>query len=468
MNIKLPIEVVRNIFQRLSNFISRNSTSLNIAEYWRGSSTAFDQIATKNSATIYFVEEEANFKLTTDELAIGQDTYAANLYFFDEGSIMITLVQGVISRYNLSTPYELATAQKQIPELNLFTFVTDGITQFTSGTAVSSDGLHVFVSQDIIGNGARIRRVDLATPFDFSSLTLHPDVFIMPTNPEHITGIYISDNGTKLTYSNQNSPVVVGTIDMSTPYDLTTASVSATNLKFTTLPFEPVWSNGGLTLTYLRGQNYEQVTVSTPYRIDTQTDVQSISRTSIGNTIAGNVDLEDDANRAFSHDGKYFFAFAEVEHKIIKFKTAQPFDFVTRLSNTGEFDLYLGENELSHPYEEPVANENEWSANENIRSSIVHPDASLNPVGLAGSTNPTGKLGILYWGPLSIFNSDGDKILGNIPSKYHPPHPVYFTVSVDDGTSTYMTLGTDGALFLKSARANRIYTMPSTTYPLKS
>jgi len=133
---------------------------------------------------------------------------AGKHYYLPDGK------SGDIEYYTLSTPYDLATRTKQ------FTFnATD-----RANIVVSPDGSRAIIYEGV-GTGKYLQ-FDLTTPFDLSTHTSGTEVSNLPDAGQG--SIQLNDDGSRLYISEQGNNSFIEQFDLSTPFDITTATSAGT------------------------------------------------------------------------------------------------------------------------------------------------------------------------------------------------------------------------------------------------
>lgn len=217
------------------------------------------------------------------------------------------------------------------PNLSSFSYdsVSLGTNELT-GLSMSSDGYNLYVS---VANTNGVDQWSLSTPFDLSTATYtySLDTSSVDTNER---GVAISSDGSKLYFLGINSDSV-HQYAMSTPYDLSTASLD-TSFSVASqygLPMDVAFSPDGTNM-YVSGYNNSSgywYTLSTAWDVDTASFSGSTSAFTQENTIFGlNV----------SADGTQFFVCGNGSDTLYMYNASTPFDLTT-VSYSGE-SFFLG------------------------------------------------------------------------------------------------------------------------------
>ena len=153
-----------------------------------------------------------------------QTTNPYGLRISQDGTRVIILdrVDSNLVQYNLSTAYDITTAVAQGTEFSLSTQTTSPM-----GIAVSNSGAKVYVSTETAPDN--IYQYDLSTSWDVSTASYSGNSFSPQTQAASSSGIYVKEDGTKL-YVRDITTDVVYQYTMSTPYDVSTASYDSKSL----------------------------------------------------------------------------------------------------------------------------------------------------------------------------------------------------------------------------------------------
>ena len=153
-----------------------------------------------------------------------QTTNPYGLRISQDGTRVIILdrVDSNLVQYNLSTAYDITTSVAQGTEFSLSTQTTSPM-----GIAVSNSGAKVYVSNE--ENPDNIYQYDLSTSWDVSTASYSGNSFSPQTQAASSSGIYVKEDGTKL-YVRDITTDVVYQYTMSTPYDVSTASYDSKSL----------------------------------------------------------------------------------------------------------------------------------------------------------------------------------------------------------------------------------------------
>ncbi|WP_149304988.1 cadherin domain-containing protein [Pareuzebyella sediminis] len=149
-------------------------------------------------------------------------TRKLGLEFSNDGSKMYTIGfdANIIVEYTLSTPYSVSTASFT-SELDIY---DNG--RYPRGLAFNSTGTKLFVYS---GLTKTIYAYDISTPYDLTTATIGTDSFDVTTYSSSlaIEGLDFNPDGTKLYLTNVNSPSIVQ-FDLTTPFEVASATYSNT------------------------------------------------------------------------------------------------------------------------------------------------------------------------------------------------------------------------------------------------
>jgi hypothetical protein len=154
----------------------------------------------------------------------GQTTNPYGLRMSADGTRVIVLdrVDSNLVQYNLSTAYDITTAVAQGSEFSLSTQTTSPM-----GITVSNSGAKVYVSTETSPDN--IYQYDLSTAWDVSTASYSGNLFSPQTQAASSSGIFVKEDGTKL-YVRDITTDAVYQYTMSTPYDISTASYDSKSL----------------------------------------------------------------------------------------------------------------------------------------------------------------------------------------------------------------------------------------------
>ncbi len=266
------------------NTNGNDSASITIAVNDSGSNDAFDELSNQTVA-LTLTDDGDNLPVFTNPLGL-QNFSSVNfitskyltssvgfrklgLEFSNDGTKMYSIAfdNDLIVEYTLSTPYSVATATRTY-ELSV---TANG--QYPRGLAFSADGSKMF----ILSQGTRvIYAYDLSTPYDLSTAVIGTDSFdISSYTSLSVEGVDFNPEGTRmyLTNSRTNSSSIEQ-FDLSTPFEIATSSYVGTkdiSTRFSGSVYGITFGNGGTQMfigNYSDGRVVEY-RLSTPYDVST-------------------------------------------------------------------------------------------------------------------------------------------------------------------------------------------------------
>ncbi|MDB0602651.1 hypothetical protein PL373_16235 [Tenacibaculum maritimum] len=331
---------ILSAIQQLQSTVIRKSeaNSLNINKYWRGLVTAYDLLP-KDNNTLYFVQQTETFKKLGDSLSFSAEKIHHR--FNDNGTILLVLIisasQKVIEKYNLSVPYDLTSAVKDSTTLDLYSIFT--AVGFDLGFTVSSNGSHIFVvTSNNSGTPNEIRQITLSAPYNLTSPTLKPEKF---SGVPYLKGIDISEDGTQIVYA-QNSHTInqLGVIQLSTPYEIGTASFSAANKRATGTPYNPlILEKGKKVIAFSNG--FREFKLSRPFDFTSLISASAHSSYDLDGLRINHLD-----GFTISKDGKLAFVVARSSDAqtstLHRFKLSRVNSMATDEAPINEYKVYLG------------------------------------------------------------------------------------------------------------------------------
>jgi len=203
-----------------------------------------------------------------------------------------------------------------------FTSEFDVSDQTTSGTGVrfNSDGSKAYVNST---SGASLFQYDLSTAFDLSTASFSSSASFT-ANLTDVTGFDLVDNDSRL-YICDGSDDDINQFDLSTPGDVTTASFVAAGVSNNLGSRQnslTVSADG--TQMYVAQKFDDQILkidVSTPFDVTTATAGSKISTSS---------QTTDPTGIRFDNDGERAYVCNVADTKIYKYDLSTPFDFATK------------------------------------------------------------------------------------------------------------------------------------------
>jgi len=215
---------------------------------------------------------------------------------------------GVIEHYTLPTPYDLANRSLQ--------FTLTGMSG-SPGICLSNDGTRAVVYDG--PNSGLYSQYDLSTPFELSTVTNRTDITNLPD--ANLGSIQFGDNGNKFYITDTGNFSFIRQYDLSTPYDITTASSSGSqNLGQGGQPGSPAFNSDGTKLIW--GERIGQEIYSTP--LSTAFDI-----TTIGSVTSFSANSGDPSAVALSIDGTQLYTRHWSPSIVAEYEFGTPFDIGT-------------------------------------------------------------------------------------------------------------------------------------------
>jgi len=196
-----------------------------------------------------------------------QDSTSEDIAWNDDGSRLYESAGDKIYQNTVSTPFDIATASFDT-SIN-----TNNNEAAARGLAFSNDGTKMVV---LIQSPDIIQQYDLSTGFDISTASFDVDIPTQDTIPR---GIAWNDDGSRLYESGNTSGGDIYQSTLSTPFDISTASFSTSITSQDGHPRGIAWNDDGSRL-YEVGDTQNQIyqyTVSTAFDISSASFSTSIS-----------------------------------------------------------------------------------------------------------------------------------------------------------------------------------------------
>ena len=190
-----------------------------------GSEYANPVTGAKVSILLNMYETDATFTVSANTLDIGIS--ADDMHFKEDGTKLYALGNaGGIRQYTLSTAWDLSTATQD----SLSSFSWTHPNQYPQGIALSADGYTAVILDE--GSGGKVLQYDLSTPFDMNTATYNTTIGERNFSLGHI-GSSNSESGGARWYDSGNilslhgrSRSVVSTVDCSAnPYTINGATL---------------------------------------------------------------------------------------------------------------------------------------------------------------------------------------------------------------------------------------------------
>ena len=260
------------------------------------------------------------FDVTTMSFTDGNSRSVGNLFEFPEGvafsadGTRMFVTGGAvprISQYDLSTPWDVASASTgdvygvRSQDLN------------PEGVAFSADGTRMFM---LGSTNDRIHQYDLSAPWDITTAST-PDSYDIPSQNIALTNVAFSTDGTRM-FILESTNDRIHQYDLSTPWDITTASYDNNSYNVTSQDVIPVgvaFSTDG-THMFILGNEHDRVY---QYDLSTPWDVTDVSYTGDSHLIRPQ-DL-DPRDVTFSTDGTRMFMLGTQTDRVYQYDQSQAF-----------------------------------------------------------------------------------------------------------------------------------------------
>jgi sugar lactone lactonase YvrE len=169
----------------------------------------------------------------------------------DDGSSIILLTsdggQVTVYRFNLSTPYDLNSTVSYSPVADRG-LISNVLVNDANDFDMSRDGTEIYVGNR---SNDRVYQWSLNTPWDISEISGSDKVKedLVEGSSEQLNGVAITSDGSALLTLGYSFPEsTVYQYDLSTPYDVETASYSGNSFGVANLSGESFVQGGGLSL----------------------------------------------------------------------------------------------------------------------------------------------------------------------------------------------------------------------------
>lgn len=247
----------------------------------------------------------------------GQLVNARDVCFSADGTKMYTICTlfDAVFQYSLSTAFDLSTASYDSVSFTL----TGGVSN-PHGIAFNTDGTKMYALDQ---TADEVFQYSLSTAFDISTTSYDSVSFSVASQANYNTDLFFSTDGTKMYVVNMFSPSEIFQYDLSTAFDLSTASYNSVSFSATGEPQQPsaVVLNPDGTKMYVVYQGPSSNTGSIrSYSLSTAFDISTASydnaTTSISTGTAGYP-----YGMHFSSDGTKMFILTENEEYVYQYST---------------------------------------------------------------------------------------------------------------------------------------------------
>ena len=152
---------------------------------------------------------------------------------------MIGSVQKKVFQFSLSTAYDVSTASYDNVSVSVATQAP-----LPRAMKFKPDGTRLYIVNYVSSNSDdAIYQYNLSSPFDLSTMTYSNNSLSVGSQNTHPRGLTFKPDGTKLFLCGQTAPNKLFEYDLTTPWDLSTASYSNKNFTFTQEPVDNSWHN---------------------------------------------------------------------------------------------------------------------------------------------------------------------------------------------------------------------------------
>lgn len=353
MKTRLPKQVLRYILNALQGLIKRAADSPKfVAEYWRGAKEDYDAIVTKDPTTLYIVEDDAarvfeeninTIKSRDANIGYGGESYIDSVglrYFVGYSNNSVAFRKSsLIKQYFLAKPFDLSQAHDSGISLDLFDYSPSTVDyNFIKRFQFSEDGTKIFFSDIAVSTPDYwIYCLDLSAPWNLSNPTFNSANKLQV--PAMINFSFVQDGS--LLFAIRSSTNAITKYELSTPYDLTTATeVESTNLSdivgFKTPEGAPTFSPDGTKFYLNTNTEIFQATLTTPFDLKTKIADASIATHGTPTNVVFNKDGTE-LTYLVNKDGG-----GQYEAYLNRYKLAIPYDISIEQKDR-ETSLYLGE-----------------------------------------------------------------------------------------------------------------------------
>ena len=245
----------------------------------------------------------------------GQMVNARDVCLSADGTKMYTVgsLYDAVFQYSLSTAFDLSTASYDSVSYTL----TGGVTNPQS-IAFNPDGTKMYAVDQ---SADKVFQYSLSTAFDISTTSYDNVSFSVSSQSNYNTDLFFSTDGTKMYVVNMFSPSEIFQYDLSTGFDLSTASYNSVSYSLTGQPSQPsaVTLNPDGTKMYVIYQGSSNNTsVIRSYSLSTAFDISTASydNASTSLSITGYPD-----GMHFSSDGTKIFILFDNSEYVYQYST---------------------------------------------------------------------------------------------------------------------------------------------------
>jgi len=257
----------------------------------------------------------------------GQDLQVTAFEFNGDGTklFMLGFTNNTIFRYSLSTPYDVSTATYDNVSVAVHILSPN-----SRGMKFKPDGTKLYIISDGTGT-EKIYQYDLSTAYDITSMTYSNNSLNVGTQNTLPTGFAFKSDGTKLFFVGMTSSSTVYEYDLSSAWDLSTASynnvsfsVHSQDTNMTDVTFN---SDGTKMFTCGYGLDYIY-----QYNLSTAWDISSASYSNISFDIGNELGVP--RQIGFNSDGSRLWAVGNSSDAIFEYSTSSTYQQQARLTHS--------------------------------------------------------------------------------------------------------------------------------------
>ncbi len=267
-----------------------------------------------------------------DSYTIGEDTDPRGIAFSNDGKRMfITGIQNdKVYQYNLTTAFDVSTASYSNNSIDLGT-VANGSQTDPRAIIFNNDGTKMF-TLDSQGD-SDVNEFTLSTAFDLSSTVTFVDSFSISSQTTKSRDLVFNDDGTKMfVYDNETTPKV-SQYNLSTAYDVSTASYSNNYTISGTVGDRGIaFSIDGKKMFINDMDGVFEYTLSTGF--DLSSTITQIGTFNIGGQDTSNCTM------TFNNDGTKMFFVGHTGNDVNEYTLTTPFS-LTNISGEHDGDVLL-------------------------------------------------------------------------------------------------------------------------------
>jgi hypothetical protein len=176
---------------------------------------------------------------------------------------------GTLQKYTMVTPYDFQnTVLAQTVSIPAGSAISSSGATFTRYVYVEENGQYLYRFASLSTGNVTIAQYYMSTPFDLTTLLWQKDQTFAHLGFGNPSWTFISPDGTKLFYGNDN---ILRQLDMSVPYDIATATVTSIDVApyIIDISLPLFFLDAGITAYSARGEDGIRFICSTPYDLKT-------------------------------------------------------------------------------------------------------------------------------------------------------------------------------------------------------